>query len=95
MKVLCVGGMDVLPFVFSCSFSVFLWVAASANTYGRKRCTAGGEKIRDENEGMNAMPRACWLVPLCFLLFVFFPSAHPCCVLLRPFVLWFSFPPCL
>ena len=32
------------------------------------------------------MARACWLVPLGFLLFMFFPSACPYCVLLRPFV---------
>jgi len=90
--------MDVLPSVFSCSFSIFLWAAASINNYGRKHCAAGGEETGDENEGTKTMARACWLVPLCFLLFVFFPSARPYCVLLRPFVLWFAFPcfpPCL
>jgi hypothetical protein len=43
--------MDVFPSVFSCSFSVFLWAATSANTYGRKCCTAGGEETGYENEG--------------------------------------------
>jgi len=28
MKVWCAGGMDILPSVFSCSFSVFLWAAS-------------------------------------------------------------------
>jgi len=63
-----------------------------ANTYGRKHCTAGGEETRDENKRMKAMARARWLVPLCFLLFMFFPSARLCCVLLHSFFLWFSFP---
>jgi len=84
--------MDVLPSLFSCYFSVFLWAAASANTYGRKCCTAGGEETGDGNERTKAMARACCLAPLCFLLFMFFPSARPCCVLLRSFILWFSFP---
>jgi len=60
MKVWCAGEMDVLPSVFSCSFSVFLWAAASANTYERKRCTAGGEenwrrKRRDEGDGEGVL----------------------------------------
>jgi hypothetical protein len=50
------------------------------------------KKTGDGNEGMKAMARACWLVPLCFLLFMFFPSARPCCALLRPFVSMIFFP---
>jgi len=60
MKVWCAGEMDVLPSVFSCSFSVFLWAAASANTYERKHCTAGGEenwrrKRRDKGDGEGVL----------------------------------------
>ena len=50
------------------------------------------KKTGDENEEMKAMAWACWLVPLCFLLFMFFPSARPCCALLRPFVSLVFFP---
>jgi hypothetical protein len=50
------------------------------------------KKTGDENEGTKAMVRACWLVPLCFLLFMFFPSTRPYCALLRPFVSLVFFP---
>ena len=50
------------------------------------------KKTRDKNEGTKAMARACWLVPLCFLLFTLFPFARPCCVLLCPFVSLVFFP---
>jgi len=29
------------------------------------------------NQGTHAMVKACWLVSLCFRLFIFFPSARP------------------
>jgi len=50
------------------------------------------KKTGDRNEGMKAMARARWLVPLCFLLLMFFPSARPCCALLRLFVSMIFFP---
>jgi len=50
------------------------------------------KKTGDGNEGLKAMARACWLVPLCFLLLMFFPSARPCCALFRPFVSMIFFP---
>jgi hypothetical protein len=34
----------------------------------------------------------CWLVLLWFLLFIFSPSARPCCILPHPFGLWSSSP---
>jgi len=75
-------------------FFPLCFLASSLFSWGLLlRCTAGGEETTgDGNEGTKAMARACWLVLLCFLLFIFFPSARPCCVLPRPFVLWFSFP---
>ena len=49
--------------------------------YGRKGCTAGGEETGDGNERTKAMGKACWLVSLCFHLFMLFPFARPCLAL--------------
>jgi len=57
---------------------VLLLLSKAHHAYGRKRCTAGGDETRDRNEGAKAMVKACWLVSLCFRLFMFFPSARPC-----------------
>ena len=55
---------------------VLLLLSRAHRAYGRKSCTAGGEETGDENEGTKAMAKECWLVSLCFRLFMFFPSAR-------------------
>jgi len=60
---------------------VLLLLSRAHRAYGRKGCTAGGEETGDKNEGTKAMGKACWLVSLCFRLFMLFPSARPCLAL--------------
>jgi len=60
---------------------VLLLLSRAHRAYGRKSCTAGGEETGDGNEGTKAMAKECWLVSLCFRLFMFFPSARPCLTL--------------
>jgi len=60
---------------------VLLLLSRAHRAYGRKSHTVGGEETGDRNEGTKAMAKACWLVSLCFHLFMFFPSARPCLAL--------------
>jgi hypothetical protein len=60
---------------------VLLLLSRAHCAYRRKSCTAGGEETGDGNEGTKAMAKECWLVSLCFRLFMFFPYARPCLTL--------------
>jgi len=72
MKVWCAGVMDVLPSVFSCSFSIFLWAAASTNTcsWWLRGCELV-MAVGAENDSMvvaGARWLGCWEAPVKRLL---------------------------
>jgi len=56
MKVWCAGGMDVLPSVFSCSFSVFLWAAASLHRWRRRNYWRRKRRDKGDGEGVLVGP---------------------------------------